>query len=49
VYNDSPTSSWEIFTMGIESLMSGSPYLERATLGYDREFRQYMLGVLGAL
>lgn len=50
VYEDSPTSSWEIFTTGMESLVAGSPYFEReGSLGYDREFRSFMLGVLSAL
>ena len=48
----------EVFTTGIESLLAGSPYMNAATailepdvakLLYDKEFRDYMLGVLSVL
>lgn len=41
-------SSWEVFTMGAESLFNGSPYFDRRD-GDDVEFRRFMLGVLSAL
>lgn len=47
--------SYEIFTTGIESLMTGSPYFngrswdKLSELGTDREFRSYILGVLSVL
>ena len=50
VYSDNPDANWEIFTTGVESLMSGSPYFQRTvSLGYDREFQQFILGVLSVL
>lgn len=47
--------SYEIFTTGIESLMTGSPYFngrswdKLSELGTDREFRSFILGVLSVL
>lgn len=35
-------SSWEVFTMGAESLFDGSPYL-------DSEYRRWLLGVLSSV
>ena len=50
VYNDNPTTAWEMFTTGIESLVAGSPYMQReGALGYDYEFRSFILGVLSVL
>lgn len=42
-----PEENWEVFTTGIESLYEGSPYF--GATGEDAEFRQFILGVLGAL
>lgn len=50
-----PGDSYEIFTTGIESLMSGSSYFHGPSwdnlspLGVDREFRAFILGVLSVL
>jgi hypothetical protein len=49
VYEGSPEGSWEIFTTGIESLMSGSRYFTNEALGFDNEFRDFMIGVLSVL
>jgi hypothetical protein len=55
VYRDSPDESWEVFTTGAESLFAGSRWFshglngKESELGYDREFRAFILGVLGAL
>jgi hypothetical protein len=50
VYKDSPEESWEIFTTGIESLMSGSPFMNTPDgTAIDAEFRHWLLGVLSVL
>lgn len=52
VYTRGPNpidDQWEIFTTGVESVFDGSPYFTRPSLGDDREFRQFILGVLSAI
>ena len=49
VYALTPGSSMEVFTTGIESLLTGSRYFANDALGYDQEFRDWVLGVLSVL
>jgi len=50
VYGGNPDSNGEVFTTGIEALLSGSRYFNaRGDLGVDTEFRDWMLGVLSVL
>lgn len=55
VYKDTPEESWEVFTTGVESLFGGSRWFshdwhgQESPLGYDREFRAFILGVMSVL
>ena len=50
VYGQGPGANYEVFTTGIESLLSGSKYLDPSgALTYDVEFRDWLLGVLSVL
>jgi len=42
-------SSWEVFTMGAESLFDGSPYLDYDPGEPDLDFRRWLLGVLSSV
>lgn len=47
-YGSGPRSFHEVFTTGVESVLTGSEFFERKT-SVDDEFRQFILGVLFGL